>query len=59
MLDWLREKIFPGFKRKNVTVDWWSGRQTADLGQVLQTAAAKRLLRREEAELIASRDIEG
>ena len=43
-LDALREKVFHGYKHKAVTVDWWSGRQTADLDAVLRTTEANRLL---------------
>lgn len=46
-LDSLREKVFHGYKRRDVTVNWWTGRQTANLDKVLNTSAAERMLRDE------------
>jgi hypothetical protein len=44
-LETLRVKLFHGYEPKPlVRVDWWSGRQRADVVSVLRTENARRLL---------------
>lgn len=45
LLETLYTKLFHGYEpRPLVRVDWWSGRQRADIRGVLQTENARRLL---------------
>jgi hypothetical protein len=50
-LDSIRMRIFKGYDpQKPVTVEWWSGRQHADVYRILDTAEARDLIRADSSE---------